>query len=75
MNSYGKAAFDLAAFDKSEKMMEIRNTLRVSANEGNVSTVISFNTLGTSREAVYIVTLLRKHGYTVDYGDNVIIVK
>jgi hypothetical protein len=75
MQAYGKASIDLAAFDKSEKMMEIRNTLRVSANEGNVSTVISFETLGTTRDSVYIVTLLRKHGYTVDYGDDVIIVK
>ncbi|WP_416144940.1 hypothetical protein [Planococcus koreensis] len=75
MAATGQAAHNLAAFDQSEKMMEIRNILRVSANEGNASSVISLNNLGTSREAVYIVTLLRKHGYTVDYGEDVIIVK
>lgn len=75
MAATGQAAHDLAAFDKSEKMMEIRNILRVSANEGNSSSVISFENLGTTRETVYIVTLLRKHGYTVDYGEDVIIVK
>lgn len=71
----GNAADDLRAFDKSEKMMEIRNVLRVSANEGNTSTVISFGNLGTNRESIFIVTLLRQHGYTVEYGDDVIIVK
>ena len=75
MAPQGQASKDLDAFDKSEKMMEIRNILRVSANEGNLSTVISFENLGTSREAIFIVTLLRKHGYKVEYGDDVIIVK
>ncbi|ANU13492.1 hypothetical protein B481_2029 [Planococcus halocryophilus Or1] len=71
----GKASDDLRAFDKSEKMMKIRNIMRVSANEGNLSTVISFENLGTNREAIFIVTLLRQHGYNVEYGDDVIIVK
>lgn len=70
-----KTPIDLAAFDKSDKMMEIRNILRISANEGNVSTVISFESLGTSTEAIMVITLLEKHGYKVNYGDNVIIVR
>lgn len=75
MPAQGQAAIDLDSFDKSEKMMEIRNILRISANEGNSSTVFSFENLGTNREAIFIVTLLRKHGYEVEYGDDVIIVK
>lgn len=75
MQPQGQAAHDLYTFEKSEKMMEIRNILRISANEGNVSTVISFEQLGNTREAIFIVTLLRKHGYSVEYGDDVIIVK
>ena len=75
MAAQGQAATDLAVFDQSDKMMEIRNILRISANEGNVSTVIGYGQLGTTRELVFIVTLLREHGYTVDHGENVIIVK
>ncbi|WP_203334332.1 hypothetical protein [Planococcus beigongshangi] len=78
MQAQGQAATDLDTFDKSEKMMEIRSFLRISANEGNSSSVISFENLGNSREAIFIITLLRNHGYTVNYGkkdDGVIIVK
>lgn len=71
----GQAADDLAAFDQSDKMMDIRNILRISANEGNVSTVIGYGELGTSRELVFIITLLRQHGYKVEHSKNVIIVK
>ena len=75
MPAQGQAAIDLESFDKSAKMMEIRNILRISANEGNLSTVIGYESLGTTREAVFIITLLRQHGYTVEHGENVIIVK
>lgn len=75
MQAQGQAATDLDTFDKSEKMLEIRNVLRISANEGNSSSVISFENLGSSREAIFIITLLRIKGYEVDLGDGVIIVK
>lgn len=66
---------DLAAFNQSDKMMNIRNILQASTNEGNLSTVISFESLGTSLEAIMIITLLEEHGAKVEYGNNIIIVK
>lgn len=75
MTTLGQAAIDLDTFEKSEKMQEIRNILQTSADVGNLATIFAFEYLGTSREAIFIVTLLRKHGYTVEYEDDVIIVK
>lgn len=75
MAAQGQAATDLAAFDKSEKMTEIRNLLEISAEEGNVATVFMLESLGNSREAIFTITLLRKQGYTVNHTKDVIIVK
>lgn len=75
MPAQGQAAIDLDTFEKSEKMKEINNILQISCENGNAATIFAFEYLGTSRESIIIVTLLRKKGYSVEYGNNVIIVK
>ena len=77
MAAQGQAADDLALFNKSPKMAEVRNVLRISENAGNVSSVFSIESVGSSREYIFIATLLREQGYTVDLniGEGVMIVK
>lgn len=67
MATTGNAADDLRVFEKSERMTDIRNILQLSVNEGNCFSLISFEQLGTTREAIFIITLLREDGYTVNY--------
>ena len=70
MPAQGQAAMDLDTFDKSEMMKGILNRIKPVG-----MTVFSFDDLGTSREAIFIITLLRIKGYQVDIGDGEIIVK
>lgn len=70
MAAQGKAAFTLSQFDQSTKMNEILSTLK-----GRKETNISFDDLGTTREGIFAITLLRIKGFTVELGDYEIIVK
>lgn len=71
----GQAAYDLEAFDKSEKMSEIWNKLYLAANDGKSEMTISFDVLGLTRDAILTITVLRMHGYQVKFGNNEIEVK
>ena len=75
MTAHGQAAISLDRFDRSSKMRDILNILKASKEYNNDFTLFSFDELGTSREAIFIITLLRIKGYTVDLGNNEIIVK
>lgn len=75
MPALGQAAVDLKTFDTSEKMEEIRNIIQVSEEASNVATVFAYEYLGSSREALYIITLLRTDGYEVEYRKDMVIVK
>lgn len=75
MQATGQAAVDLKTFNTSEKMAEIRDIIQVSKEAGNVATVFAYEYLGSSREALYIITLLRTDGYEVEYRKDMIIVK
>lgn len=70
MAAQGRAAFTLDQFDRSAKMKEILSML-----EGQKETRIPFDNLGTNREGIFAITLLRIKGYTVDLSDYEIIVK
>lgn len=71
----GQAAIDLDTFDKSEMMAQIRSTIQEVANTGARSVFIVYELLGTSRETIFIVTLLRNHGYEVQFYPGGISVK
>lgn len=70
MAPQGRAAFTLDQFDRSPKMKEI-----LSMVNGQKETVIPFADLGTNREGIFAITLLRIKGYEVDLGDYEIYVK
>lgn len=70
MIAQGRAAFTLDQFDRSPKMEEILSMLK-----GQDETRIPFENLGTSREAIFAITLLRIKGYVVNLADFEIIVK
>ena len=75
MTAHGQAAISLDRFDRSSKMRDILSILKASKEYNNDFTLFSFDELGTSREAIFIITLLRIKGYTVDLGNNEIIVR
>ena len=75
MTAHGQAAISLDQFDRSRKMRDILSILKASKEYNNDFTLFSFDELGTSRESIFIITLLRIKGYTVDLGNNEIIVK
>ncbi|AQU79759.1 hypothetical protein [Planococcus faecalis] len=75
MITHGQAAISLDEFDQSPKMQQILYILKRSIELGNKFTLFSFNELGTSREAIFIITLLNAKGYAVDIGNDEIIVK
>ncbi|TWT04632.1 hypothetical protein [Planomicrobium sp. CPCC 101079] len=75
MAAQGQAAVSLATFNTSEKMADIRNIIQISEAMGNIATVFALEYLGSSREAIFIITLLRQDGYTVEHVENAIIVK
>lgn len=75
MTAHGQAAISLDQFDRSTKMQQVLQLVQASKEAGKEQTLFSFDELGTSREAIFIITLLRIKGYTVDLGDNEIIVK
>lgn len=75
MAAQGQAAIELAAFGNSKKMRDIRSILKYSADFGNPFTRFSFDELGTSREAIFAITLLRESGYEIEHGYGYIDVK
>ncbi|MGI2329689.1 hypothetical protein [Planococcus sp. YIM B11945] len=75
MPATGQAAIDLKTFDASEKMAEIRNIIQVSEEVGNIATIFAYESLGDSRETLFICTLLRNDGHRVEYRKDMIIVK
>lgn len=70
MPAQGQAALDLDTFDKSEMMKGIMQRVDQPG-----TAVIGFDDMGTSREGIFIITLLRLKGYQVDIGNGEIIVK
>lgn len=60
MAAQGRAAHDLDTFDKSDLMKYVMKRVN-----GSKQTFIDYMDLGTSREAIYAITLLRIKGFTV----------
>ncbi len=75
MTAHNQVAISLDQFDKSNKMLEIMDLLKLSKTLGHDYRVFSFEDLGTSREAIFIITLLKIKGYVVDLGNDEIIVR
>ncbi|MDQ0427715.1 hypothetical protein QOZ98_000540 [Planomicrobium stackebrandtii] len=75
MTAHGQAAISLDEFDQSTMMKQILQLVEASKETGKKQTHFAFDELGTSREAIFIITLLRIKGYTVDLGNSEIIVK
>gem|GEM_PF-5761548 len=76
MQIEGSAAEHLSALKESRKMAEIMNSLKYAENTGaNIAFIVN-ETLGSIREAVLIVTILRVyHGYEVAFCREGITVK
>jgi|GEM_PF-5341006 len=75
MKEHSQAVIDLDAFSASEKMAEVYDIIQTSEEDGHLATVFTFEYLGSTREAIFIVTLLRIKGYTVDWKTNEIFVR
>jgi hypothetical protein len=67
--------FDLKAFDKSEKMADIRKNLGESADQGKFDHVIPFAKLKDLDESVMVFRLLTSHGYHVGSHQEGMLVK
>ncbi|ANU28424.1 hypothetical protein [Planococcus versutus] len=75
MTAHNQAAISLDRFDQSLKMQQVLSVVKASKEMKNEDTRFSFEELGTSREAIFIITLLQIKGYVVDLGNDEIIVK
>lgn len=75
MPAQGQAAITLDEFDKSEMMNGIRSVIHEVAITGARVVFIVNEKLGTTREAIFIVTLLRIHGYEVEFHQEGISIK
>ena len=75
MIAHGQAAMDLDTFRTSEKMQEIQDIIQASKQEGNVATIFAYEYLGSSRETIFISTLLRLEGYEIEHRLDMMIVK
>lgn len=75
MPAQGQAAVSLEEFDKSAMMDGIRSIIQEVAITGARLVFIVNEKLGTTREAIFIVTLLRIHGYEVKFHQEGISIK
>lgn len=75
MTAQGQAAISLDEFYKSEMMNGIRSIIHEVAITGARVVFIVNEKLGTTREAIFIVTLLRIHGYEVQFHQEGIAIK
>ncbi|MDE0581521.1 hypothetical protein ON064_00465 [Planococcus sp. A6] len=76
MTAEGLAAAQLATFKSSQKMQEIVKSIQLATNGGAKFAFILNEKLGSTRDAVLIVTLLRiDYHYTVTFHKEGIAVK
>lgn len=75
MTAQGQAAISLDEFDKSEIMNGIRSIIHEVAITGARLVFIVNEKLGTTRDAIFIVTLLRLYGYEVQFHQEGISIK